>query len=92
VTSIFYLTGDPEAGHSGYSLDRLSTIPRANKGGTIPLQNFYAHPSDWPGVFWLDEPEGGALPVAGENMGGTGRWYDSYGGGCSGNTAPFGYW
>ena len=59
----------------------------------LPQKNYFAHPDDWPGVYWLSEPEGGALPNAGENMAGTGSWYDSYGGAvCSGRQAPYGFW
>lgn len=90
---------------AGYSLDRLAIIPYATyANGTFrtaagaaaanqsTVRDLFAHPEDWPGVYWLAEPEGGALPNGGANMGGTGRFYDSAGGGCSGRQAPFGYW
>jgi hypothetical protein len=54
--------------------------------------NFHSHPRDWPGVYWLTEPEGGSLPGAGEDMAGTGAWFDAYNGTCSGRQAPYGYW
>ena len=53
---------------------------------------FESNPEDWPGVFWLDEPEGGFLPNAGTNVAGTGHWFDAYGGLCSDRQAPFGFW
>ena len=28
----------------------------------------------------------------GQNVAGTGRWYDAYGGRCSGRQAPYGFW
>ena len=86
---------------AGYSLDPLTFIAYDNGTATAAgaaaanqstVKDFFAHPEDWPGVYWLAEPEGGALPNGGENMGGTGRFYDSAGGGCSGRQAPFGYW
>jgi len=86
---------------AGYSLDPLAYIPYDNGTATAAgaaaanqstVTDFFAHREDWPGVYWLAEPEGGALPNGGENMGGTGRFYDSVGGGCSGRLAPFGYW
>eukprot|EP01050_Picozoa_sp_SAG11_P017298 SAG11_NODE_2479_length_3311_cov_1.926526_1_plen_710_part_10 len=82
--------GNPEQS-DGYSLEQLTYIPRSD-AGTVPIKDYFAHPQDWPGVFWLAEPEGGCLPMSGENLGGTGRWYDSAGGGCAGRQAPFGYW
>jgi hypothetical protein len=86
-----YPNGDPERG-TGYSLEHLDNfIPRKSQDRT-PIQNYFSNPEDWPGVYWLKEPEGGSLPGAGENIAGTGHWYDSYGGGCSGRQAPFGYW
>ena len=83
--------GNPEVG-DGYSMQRLTFTPRTDTADAPPIQNFFANPEDWPGVYWLAEPEGGCLPMAGENLGGTGHWYDSVGGGCGGRQAPFGYW
>ena len=83
--------GDPETLDLGYSLQWLKTFPRTHEPEST-TKNFFSNPSDWPGVYWLDEPEGGPLPVAGINVGGTGHWYDSYGGRCSGRQAPFGFW
>eukprot|EP01043_Picozoa_sp_COSAG02_P018682 COSAG02_NODE_878_length_16266_cov_8.886559_7_plen_269_part_00 len=81
----------PETLDLGYSLQWLHTFPRMHEPENT-TKIFFSYPSDWPGVFWLDEPEGGFLPVAGQNVGGSGRWYDSYGGRCSGRQAPFGFW
>ena len=87
-----YPNGSPERPDTpGYSMESLSTFVR-NTSAAPPIKDFFASPEDWPGVYWLDEPEGGVLPMSGENLGGTGRWYDSAGGGCSGRQAPFGYW
>ena len=43
-------------------------------------------------MYWLNEPEGGFLPIAGRNVAGTGNWTDFYGGLCSERQAPFGFW
>ena len=85
-----YPNGDPEVG-TGYSMTSLALTPRVHDPvGTT--KNFATHPEDWPGVFWLNEPEGGALPYGGQNAGGTGRWADFSGGVCSGRQAPYGFW
>ena len=63
--------GDPETLDLGYSLQWLKTFPRTHEPEST-TKNFFSYPSDWPGVFWLDEPEGGLLPVAGKNVAGTG--------------------
>ena len=82
--------GNPETG-TGYSLGKLQIFARKPPNET-PIQNFFSNPEDWPGVYWLSQPEGGDLPNAGENLAGTGHWEDAYGGPCSGRQAPFGYW
>ena len=82
--------GDPEVG-TGYEMSALSLFPREHD----PVNDTKTHgtgPEDWPGVFWLDEPEGGELPYGGANAGGTGRWSDFTGGICSGRQAPYGFW
>jgi len=83
--------GGPEGLDLSYSLDWLKVFMRTHAPENETIY-YFSYPSDWPGVYWLDEPEGGPLPVAGVNVGGTGRWYDSYGGHCSGRQAPFGFW
>ena len=84
--------GDPETG-TGYEMTRLPLFPRLHEPvGTTT--NYASHPEDWPGVYWLDEPEGGATGGvwADHNAAGTGRWDDFSGGLCSGRQAPFGFW
>jgi hypothetical protein len=84
--------GDPEQG-TGICHEHPAYIDTASyTAPSIPLKVFVSNPGDWPGVFWLAEPEGGTLPNTGTNFGGTGRWADSYGGVCSSRQAPFGYW
>jgi hypothetical protein len=74
--------GDPEIG-TGYSMHRLDTFPRMHED-VKTTKNYFSAPSDWPGVFWLNESEGGYLPWAGHNSGGSGTWFGSSGGLCSG--------
>jgi hypothetical protein len=74
--------GDPEIG-TGYSMNHLNTFPRTH-ADVKTTKNYFAAPSDWPGVFWLNESEGGYLPWAGHNSGGSGTWFGSSGGVCSG--------
>ena len=82
--------GDFEVG-TGVTTQPLGFSARKN-AGSAAAKNFFAHPEDYPGVYWLSVPEGGSLPNAGLNMAGTGSWFDAYGGLCSGKQAPFGFW
>lgn len=88
--------GDAEAGGEADPRSGLSTEPLAAFSRTHDPVNetvvVYSNPEDWPGVFWMQEAEGGNLPVAGANVAGTGHWYDSHGGRCSGRQAPYGFW
>ena len=85
-----YPNGDSELG-SGLSVEGLPTFPRAHdpeNNATI----YESNAEDWPGVYWLDQPEGGVLPGAGQNVAGTGHWFDAHGGQCAGRQAPYGFW
>jgi hypothetical protein len=82
-----YPNGDPELG-TGYAMDGLPWFQRKHDPENT-TQNYNAYPKDWPGVYWLDEPEGGEMPYGGPNAGGTGRWDDFYGGICSGRCGLF---
>ena len=91
--------GAANVGLSGEPLKLFERGPPTGKGGfgpaSTPLSGsatFETRPADWPGVFWLDEPEGGNLPYAGENMAGTGAWMSAYGELCSDRQAPYGFW
>ena len=79
---------DPRNGLSAESLAAFSRVHDPENETKV----IYSSPDDWPGVFWLEEAEGGNLPVAGANVAGTGHWYNSYGGRCSGRQAPYGFW
>jgi hypothetical protein len=88
--------GDAEIGGEADPRNGLSAEPLAAFSRLHDPENetevVYSNPEDWPGVFWLQEAEGGNLPVAGANVAGTGHWYDSRGGRCSGRQAPYGFW
>ena len=84
--------GDADTG-TGYEMTKLPLFPREHDA-VASTRNFATHPADWPGVFWLDEPEGGATggAWADRNAAGTGRWAGFSGGLCSGRQAPYGFW
>jgi hypothetical protein len=90
ATMARFPNGDSELG-SGLSVEALPVFPREHE--PVSKTTIYeSNPHDWPGVFWLNQPEGGPLPNAGVNVGGTGHWFDAYGGLCSGRQAPYGFW
>lgn len=82
--------GDSELG-SGLSVQALPVFPRVVEPAN-DTAIYESNPEDWPGVFWLDQPEGGLLPNAGANVAGTGHWFDAFGGRCSDRQAPYGFW
>lgn len=90
ATRARFPNGDSELG-SGLSVEALPLFLREHEPAN-ETAIYETNPQDWPGVFWLNQPEGGFLPNAGENVGGTGRWFDAYGGRCSGRQAPYGFW
>ena len=72
---------------SGVSMNIPAYFPRAHAPAN-ESQEFWAHPTDWPGTFWHGPDDHGQPP----SIGGYGPYFYAAGGMCSGRTPPHGYW